>query len=144
MCKLICKDFIGRWSITRRIQDNLDGSVSSFFGEANIKKSGRHFRYEEKGKLSLGDQVTLNAKQSYFWRPVGYSVFNIFFSNGDFFHKLDLGMAAKSAGYLAEHLCIADLYKVQYSFVQFPDWQTVWRVTGPKKKYHIHNYFKRI
>ena len=144
MRKLFCKDFIGRWSIARRIHDDLNDSIISFFGEANIKEESLHFRYEEQGKLRLGDHATLYAKQSYFWRPVGNSVFNIFFSNGDYFHQLDLAIAVKADSCLAEHLCVYDLYKVKYSFAQFPDWRTIWCVTGPKKNYQIHNYFKRI
>ena len=144
MLRLICEDFIGRWSITRRIHDNLNGSVSYFFGEADIKKEGLYFHYQEQGKLKLGGNATLKAKQSYFWRPVGNTIFDIFFNNGDYFHKLDLGIAEKPDLCFAEHLCMSDLYRVHYSLAQFPDWRTIWCVTGPKKKYEIFNYFEQI
>ncbi len=144
MRKLICKDFIGRWSITRNIHDEMNGENSIFLGEANIKKEELHFHYKEQGKLSLSYHASVNAAQSYFWRPVGNSVFEIFFNNGDYFHQLDLTMAVKLGIYCTDYLCISDLYKVQYNFSQFPDWRTIWHVTGPRKKYQIYSCFKRI
>ena len=141
--RLICKDFIGNWKISRYISDALACSKSFYFGEAVILQEGSNYRYNECGKLKIANGVPLFAKQSYLWKPVELDVFDICFKNGRSFHRLDLKGACGESTFCAEHLCIADLYKISYNFSEFPFWYSVCSVKGPKKFYKISSFFRR-
>ena len=144
MPKLTCKDLIGRWSISRLICDNLTHSIRTFCGQAIIKQDNLHFHYQEKGDLMLSKNISFSAEQSYIWKPISNSIFDIFFKNGNFFCTLDLKLANQRGVCSAKHLCEADLYVVDYDFSKFPVWSSLWTVSGPKKDYQIVSDFRYL
>ena len=120
MRPLTCIDFIGRWSITRQIEDDLSHSVKRFLGDAEIRPEGQNFIYQEQGHLKIDTDKSIFASQSYIWTPKGTSFFDIMFKDGRYFHSLDLRTDCGASIYKTEHLCGSDLYEVQYNFEQFP------------------------
>ena len=39
-------------------------------------------------------------------------------------------------------MCIRDsLYRVRYDFSDWPDWRTIWHVTGPRKAYEMVSHY---
>ena len=141
---MTCNDFIGRWSIARRITDHLCNHERFFWGEAEICRDDQQFVYREQGDLKLENDKSIAATQSYIWIPKSSVAFEIFFKDGRYFHKLDLRIASDKSKYATEHVCKPDFYQVQYDFARFPGWRSNWRVTGPLKKYEIYSIFQYI
>ena len=144
MENITCKNFIGKWSIVRRITDYQFNQERIFLGEAEICREDQRFVYRERGNLKLNNNKSIFATQSYIWIPKSSAVFKILFKDGRYFHTLNLRKASDKSQYATVHLCKPDLYQVQYNFAQFPDWRSNWRVTGPKKNYQINSFFQQI
>jgi len=124
-------DFTGRWSIERTIRDAL-GPDGRFEGMAVLAPDGNGLVYRETGMLVLGE-TRLQAERKYLWR-VGDSADEIVvtFTDGRFFHSFELNDGAE-----ARHDCAPDTYNVRYDFTDWPIWQAVWRVRGPRKDYEM-------
>ena len=144
MENITCKNFIGKWSIVRRITDYQFNQERIFLGEAEICREDQRFVYREWGNLKLDNNKSIFATQSYIWIPKSSAVFKILFKDGCYFHTLNLRKASDKSQYTTEYFCKSDLYQVQYDFAQFPAWRSNWRVTGPQKKYQINSFFQHI
>ena len=116
-------DFEGRWRLEKDIRQQHGGSAS-FEGEAVWDTGGR---YSEQGQLTLEDGTRIRAERRYVWQvPLA-----VFFEDGRFFHDVP------PCGGEAHHDCPPDQYRVAYDFGDWPRWQAVWRVTGPRKAYEM-------
>ena len=121
----------GRWRLARRIEDGR-GPGGSFDGAAVFLQVADGLDYSETGELVLGQGAPMRAERRYLWRAAGGRV-AVFFADGRAFHDFDPAGARAEA----RHLCGADIYDVTYDFARWPDWETVWRVRGPRKDYRM-------
>ena len=124
----------GRWSLVRCIR-HADGRENSFTGKAVFTRSGSRLVQDESGLLRLGDQ-TLEARQRLVWTQDG-PFLRVHFSDMRPFHEFALGIANPEA----VHDCPPDRYHVAYDFAQWPNWGSVWTVTGPRKDYVMNSAY---
>ena len=122
-------DFIGAYSVARRIEDHRSGGHSRFQGTAQITEDIDGARYVERGQLIMGDQ-RFEAERSYLWKTAGTRI-SVLFADGRPFHDFD----PEAGGQAAEHLCGADLYRGGYDLSDWPRWSVTWDVWGPRKDY---------
>ena len=132
------ESLVGRWRITRRIDDRLAGQVGRFDGEAVFTPGDAGMlTYAEAGSLRLGDGPPMPATRVYLWRIEADRV-TVMFGDGRPFHAFDPAGAA-----MADHWCDPDTYRVAYDFSDFPRWRAVWTVVGPRKDYVMDSAFAR-
>ena len=125
--------FEGRWSLSRKIDDRLQGQMLQASGTALIQPSPQGLMYSENLLLELPGQAPMQATRSYIWKAAGDGQFDVFFQEGRFFHNLD----ARGEAWAASHDCHPDRYDVVYDFGEWPEWQARWRVSGPRKSYEM-------
>lgn len=131
-------DFAGRWSLSRQIEDRLAGAAGRFEGEAVFAPhEGCGLIYRETGQLTLGNGPAFAAERGYLWRSVG-GVIAVDFADGRPFHQFD-----PSGDPAAQHVCIADDYRVRYDFARWPVWLAEWNVLGPRKDYRMRSLYRR-
>lgn len=126
-------DFIGTWSITRRIV--LAGMPDAHFsgsGTWTADKAGA--MYHEAGKLQIAGQPAMHSERKYRWAHD----LSVYFDDGRFFHHVP------SEGGDTEHWCDPDQYHVRYHFEDWPVWRVEWQVQGPKKDYTMTSDYKRL
>lgn len=75
----------------------------------------------------------MTAERRYRWD----SDLRVFFEDGRFFHQVP------RTGGATEHWCAPDMYRVRYRFARWPEWETVWRVIGPRKDYAMITRYTR-
>ena len=86
-----------------------------------------------------GQPRALQATRRYQWHGQG-SMIEIRFEDGRLLQKLTL--AGARAGDV--HHCDPDRYDGSYDFDPWPEWQAVWRVTGPRKDYRMVTQYARM
>ena len=126
--------FQGRWIVSRVITDHRAGQTGHFEGEARITPSSGPHEYFETGTLEMGT-ARLQATRRYLWSPDPDGI-AIAFDDGRPFHIIT--DSAK-----AEHFCDPDQYDVSYDFTNWPDWSSVWSVSGPRKSYVMTTHYRR-
>jgi hypothetical protein len=133
-------DFEGDWRLERRIVHAGGQGDARLSGTARFLRSGSALVHEETGTLWVdGDAGPgLQAVRRYLWRAEAEWI-DVCFEGGGPFHRISLGVPRTEA----THLCAPDRYEVGYDFSRWPDWQTVWRVTGPRKDYVMTSRFAR-
>ncbi|MBN2740525.1 MAG: trigger factor [Rhodobacteraceae bacterium] len=129
-------DFAGEWRLTRQITHG-DGSVAHFVGRAAFTPEETGLRYHETGDLILPGGQRMVGERSYLWREAGAQI-AVTFADGRAFHVFD------PTDPKAHHFCAPDRYDVSYAFGDWPRWQAVWRVTGPRKDYVMESHFARV
>jgi hypothetical protein len=107
-------------------------------GEAIFAPDGDGFRYRESGAVHLGSYRG-QAHQSYLYRFSVPGVARICFTDGRFFHTLDLTRGA----WRAVHHCGADTYEGQFRVVGRDLWEAAWRITGPRKDQRLSTRYSR-
>ncbi len=122
-------DFIGRFDLSRVIEDRRAGAVSRFSGQAVIAPGEGGAVYTETGVLTLNEQQ-FEAERRYFWVQDGVRV-AVSFADGAPFHWFD----PAAGGQASAHLCGADMYRGGYDLAHWPDWSVTWDVSGPRKEY---------
>lgn len=127
----LLRHLAGRWQIARRIEDRR-GPGGRFDGVAAFVRVAGGLDYAEAGVLVLGQGAPMQAERRHLWRADGARV-AVFFADGRAFHDFDPAAARPDA----RHLCGADIYEVTYDFARWPDWETEWRVRGPRKDYRM-------
>ena len=128
----------GRWMLTREIRHS-DGRIDRFKGEALFHRSGPRLLQDEDGWLtSAGAALPMRATRRYVWSAVGNRL-DVAFDDMRPFHSIPLEVARPGTTYL----CPPDRYEVTYDFQDFPAWNTVWTVEGPRKKYQMTSEFRR-
>lgn len=128
----VLADFEGTWLIDRRIVQR-SGPRGRFAGTAQWAPDADGMRYSEVGELEIEGQPPMHAERKYRW---GRDL-TVFFPDGTFFHQVP------ALGGLARHWCAPDMYSVRYRFARWPEFETVWRVTGPRKDYAMVTRYKR-
>ncbi|MBU2358023.1 MAG: hypothetical protein KKB02_03705 [Alphaproteobacteria bacterium] len=132
-------DFLGDWRLSRQIDDRLAGCKGVFEGTARITGVGaRDATYAEAGLLRFGDAAPLRAERRYLWTFAPHRIAITFVDGRDFVAFRPLGRAAE-----AVHLCGADTYRVIYDLTDWPCWQAIWTVTGPRKDYGLRSVYHR-
>ena len=130
--------FEGVWRLDRRIAHSGGQGDARLSGVARFLRSGQTLIQEETGILSI-DGIAgpgMQAERRYLWRAEAGRI-EISFEDGRPFHSFPLGVADPEA----KHLCSPDRYAVQYDFSLWPEWTSVWRVTGPRKDYVMTSHF---
>ncbi|AHM05551.1 hypothetical protein roselon_03293 [Roseibacterium elongatum DSM 19469] len=128
------QDLEGRWTLARVIEDARAGLTGHVDGRAVWRPDGVGLRQEETGLLRYGAGAPMRAERSYLWRAEAGALV-VYFDDGRPFHRV-----AKDA--LSDrHWCDPDIYDVTYDFAQWPRWQTVWHVRGPRKDMVITSRF---
>ncbi len=130
------EDFIGAWTVARRIDDRLAGA-GRFDGTAVFAPVPGGLSYAERGILQTGAGA-FEARRGYLWQ-FGAEGVAVLFEDGRPFHRFT--PAGRAAG--SDHPCGADLYRVEYDFARWPEWSAVWQVSGPRKDYRMHTTFAR-
>jgi hypothetical protein len=127
---VLLKDFVGRWSITRTIDDSLTRSTAGFEGQCIFTPRNDDVEYAETGMLYPSPGRGLVATRKYLWhQDVDFVV--IRFDDGRPFHRFNCRIDAPGD----THLCGRDTYRVAYDFSEWPVWSSIWQVTGPRKNY---------
>ena len=132
---LATADFLGRWTFTREISDHLRGEEARAEGKALIVAEEGRWIYEEQANLTLASGQSLTATRRYLWQPAGAG-FDLFFEDERPFHRIDLGRS-----HAASHWCAPDSYDVTYDFAAFPEWESLWQVEGPRKRYAMRTRY---
>lgn len=125
-------DFEGRWRMTRHIVQ-ADGPEARLEGVATWRAVSEGLLCEEAGRLQIGDQPAVEARRSYLWRED----LTVWFDDGRFFHQVPLW------GGETGHWCDPDQYDGRYAFGDWPVWQVVWQVKGPRKDYRMRTEYRR-
>lgn len=126
---IVAEDFLGRWRLTRVIEDALTGTQSRLNGHATIERHETHWIYQERGVLVLPGGQEMQAERVYFWHVNGARI-EVTFDDGRAFHGFSL-----NGQHQAEHWCDPDQYDVVYDFEAWPKWRSTWSVSGPRKSY---------
>lgn len=129
-------DFLGRWKLSRRIDDRMTGMRATAEGEAEWRPaaggtSSDRLIYHERTKLSLPGQTVMKAERTYIWQDGGGGRIVVTFEDGRPFHGFRIGDVLPAAS----HDCQPDFYHVTYDFSHWPDWEAAWTVRGPRKNY---------
>lgn len=129
-------DFAGDWDVRRIITDHRGGPNGRFAGSARFSAHPDGLTYSEIGELLLGDHPPFKAERQYLWRADGDRI-TVEFQDGRPFHSFDPSAPN------ADHWCDPDTYRVTYEFSDWPNWRSVWDVTGPKKAYEMITEYTR-
>lgn len=128
-------DFIGRFDVSRVIEDARGMSSARFEGTADIAAHAGGAQYCENGAMIIGDQRFV-AERRYLWQPSGLRI-DVLFDDGRAFHDFD----PEHGGLAREHLCGSDMYRGGYDFSQWPRWAVTWNVQGPRKDYRSVTWY---
>lgn len=129
-------DFVGVWTMDRRITDTRGGPNGLFYGIATFNPKGAGLAYVETGTLLLEGQAAFKAERRYQWSFTDDKI-SINFQDGRAFHSFDPAAPA------ASHWCDPDTYHVKYNFDAWPVWQSTWSVSGPQKAYQMITQYVR-
>jgi hypothetical protein len=129
-------DFIGKWSIDRKISDHHSGMDGRFLGHAVFAATQNGLVYHEEGQLSYGSGPAMAATRDYLWRTETGRII-VDHADGRPFHSFDPTTPE------ADHWCDPDRYKVRYDFGKWPLWRAEWVVTGPRKDYLMVSVYRR-
>ncbi|KAK2628235.1 hypothetical protein QTJ16_002881 [Diplocarpon rosae] len=128
--------------------------------EAEEPKADMEYLYHEEGEFKTDFGATMNAKRSYVYRYFeGRDCIDLWFAKQDyltadyFFHRVNFIVPEKGAGpsrswkAVSSHLCINDMYDVNYEFsfrgATLETWSAEYTVKGPQKDYTIRNVYTR-
>ncbi|MDH5488373.1 MAG: DUF6314 family protein [Rhodospirillaceae bacterium] len=133
----------GYWLIKRDIHQVGEGQKVTLNGSASFvvdeKSPADTLIYNEEGLLET-PEGKFDATRSYIYKFIGSALAEVRFSDGEFFHVLDL-----SAGPLrVEHHCGDDFYQGLFRAVDTNTWLSVWRIEGPRKKQVISTHYMRV
>ena len=129
-------DFEGRWLVNRRIE-NAVGPDASFQGAVDFIPDDAGLMMREVGEMAVDGQPPLRATRDYRWCDADDGI-DVYFDDGRFFHRIGQGACPED-----RHDCAPDLYRVTYDFSAWPEWTSLWRVTGPRKDYVMRTRFSR-
>lgn len=129
---------LGRWKVSRSIEDHLNSIRGSFEGTARLTGvpfDGNPYpqtraRYEEAGEVSFGSHVGA-ARRSLDYHRMDDVAVMLHFSDGRPFVDLDL----RTGAWQSRHLCGDDRYQIATLVMSRNVVQERWRVQGPTKDY---------
>ncbi len=126
--------FAGDWALTREVRHR-GGGVDRMTGICSFRKSGAQLIQQETGWLETAGG-RFQATRTYIWAEANGQL-DVFFDDMRPFHSIPLGVSAPET----VHLCPPDRYQVRYDFSDWPNWQSVWTVEGPRKAYRMESRF---
>lgn len=129
----------GAWRLTREVR-HATGQVDRMAGmcrftpiEAGHQMAG--LLQKETGVLETA-QGRFQASRQYIWTEADGAV-QVYFDDMRPF----LSIPKDAAKPHLTHICDPDRYDVVFDFTHWPNWQAVWRVTGPRKSYVMTSHF---
>ncbi len=125
---------IGHWSLDRAIHHK-DGRIDRLKGTCVFTRSGPRLLQDESGWLET-PEGRFQASRRYVW-AASEGLLEVSFADMRPFHSIPLGERSPET----VHLCPPDRYHVAYDFADWPNWQTIWTVEGPRKDYRMKSYF---
>lgn len=128
----VLADFEGCWSLGRRISHD-SGVQAEFVGQAVWSPQDDGLACVETGLLTLDGQEPMQSEQRYWWG----AEMRVCFGDGRFFHRVP-AMGGKTG-----HWCDPDQYDGHYDFARWPQFEVVWRVSGPRKSYCMRSIYSR-
>ena len=132
MTERVLVDFEGRWLFDRRISHE-NAPDASAQGQATWSPIENGLMYVEEADLYIQGHPPMKTQRRYIWR----APLDVFFEDDRFFH------AVPAEGGETLHDCPPDTYRVVYRFAAWPLFETVWRVTGPRKDYTMITQYRR-
>lgn len=134
-------DFLGDWTINRRVRDDLSGLTYRFLGSLNVSWQDESKQSDvevvETGVITF-EHSTLNANRRSRWRQHGESI-DVYYDTGLHFH--DFHTREETCD--VRHECGDDVYLGRYCFRNWPEWRLNWRVNGPKKGYRMVSVYRK-
>ena len=131
-------DFVGSWTLARKIKDAKYGQDGTMKGVATFCADGAGLIYDETGDLTLNSGAKMQAERRYLWDADAIGIV-VRFADEKPFHRFDPTGTAQGTS----HLCGADWYNVIYDFSNWPAWSATWIVTGPRKDYTSTTHYQR-
>jgi hypothetical protein len=134
-------DFLsGRWNVRRTIEDALSGARGSFSGTATFTTDGEGLAWVEAGTLRWPQYYGAAGRTLRVVPQDPASAVGVFFSDGRFFHDLDLGVPRSHVA----HDCPPDRYAGIVDVIDDGSWRIEWFCDGPAKKLVIRTSYKRL
>ncbi len=107
-----------------------------FSGRVSYEPDDAGLTYREEGLLRPPGRPAMQAERRYLWRASGDDI-EVRFEDERFFHTIPKGVYAT-----ATHDCVPDRYNVIYDFRSWPQWHSVWEVSGPRKDYRMLSMYR--
>lgn len=126
-------DFLGAWTLRRRVTGADGGLVATFAGWAELRGDQDRAAWTEAGRLRPSGGAGLDAMRRYIWSTGPGGTIGVAFADGRPFH----GFQPAEETAAARHHCPPDVYDVTYDFSAWPLWRTTWAVDGPRKRWTI-------
>ena len=123
-------DFEGAWQIMRDIRPET-GGPARFEGQGVWTPDPDGLAYVERGTLTMAGAAPMHAERRYRWD----ADLSVYFDDGRFFHRVP------ATGGETEHWCDPDRYRVTYDFSEWPKFNVIWQVKGPRKAYTMLSRF---
>lgn len=127
--------FLGRWQMTRIIENVPEGVIGEVWGEASFEPDAHGLTCTESGVLRFRGADYAATRVS-LWRFPGAGVIEVRYADGSPFH------AVHAEDPRAVHDCGADRYRVAYGFGA-ESWTSRWEVSGPDKDYVMTTRYRR-
>ncbi|MFF7279936.1 DUF6314 family protein [Streptomyces griseorubiginosus] len=120
----------GDWRTERTVRDLASGAEGEFSGTTAFGQlEGGGLLSRESGTF-VWQGVPRPAERTLRFLPGATpGTADVRFFDGRPFHDLDLA----SGRHVADHPCVADLYRGEFTVLAPDRWRTVWRVGGPSK-----------
>ena len=129
----------GRWTLRRSIEDASSGQRGSFAGTAAFTPQADGLTWVESGMLRW-PTYRGPAGRTLRVAPGAGSTAAILFSDGHFFHELDLGVARSHVF----HDCPPDRYAGIVDVIGADAWRIEWFCEGPEKNLVIRSSYLRL
>jgi hypothetical protein len=130
---------LGAWEVDRLVADRARGITGRLEGLASFTPSPGGLLYEERGTLLLGEHEGQAEQRYLFDFPEGDTRATVRFRDGRLFHTLDL----RNGEDRVRHDCRPDLYEGLFTLLGPTAWRSEWKVTGPRKDYHLVTTYTR-
>ncbi|MFF2851377.1 DUF6314 family protein [Streptomyces sp. NPDC058001] len=144
----------GRWRVERVVRDLAGGAEGRFTGTTDFRPlepaatdtpgaltgaTVRGLLHHESGTF-VWQGVARPAERTLRFLPGEPSgTARVEFADGRPFHDLDL----RTGHWVADHPCVADLYRGVFTVDGDDDWRTEWRVRGPAKDLVLSTVYRR-
>lgn len=135
---LTLADFAGTWRFRRHVAGPQGQTAARVAGLARFSRDAEGLVCDESGEMSVPGAAPMRAGRRTLWNIEPGQIV-IRFADGRPFHSFDPAAARPAAS----HECAPDLYRVAYDFSLWPHWQSIWRVTGPRKDYLMTTDYSR-
>lgn len=140
--------FLGSWRVSKRVLDERLGRTAEMAGHCVFEPAQAVELRQCETVQTMLDGQSYPAVQTYFWRFDSKSSVVLWFSDRRFFCAADLGAPPSDAPIrpaqaALRHDCPPDSYKGVLAVDGDDRWRLQWRVTGPRKNYHLDAVYQR-